>query len=126
MRFERFGARPLLDHDEAVGTEHCLEPAEDVFVDGGTVLDAALLGAHGRYVGVERSRRAVRRPGLEVIIARTWIMTLLHAAREKIRLPRGGRSRQEIQSPSMDFVNSPRNRPNQDAALPSPGSPAGP
>jgi len=39
-----FHAFPLLDHDEGVGAEFFLKGGAGVGIDGGGVLDAALLG----------------------------------------------------------------------------------
>src|SRR5262249_26242285 len=42
---------PLFDHDESVGTE--FGERAPVSIDGSAVLDAALLGMHGRHIGLE-------------------------------------------------------------------------
>ena len=53
VRLERIDALPLLDDDEAVGTELGLDLEVARRVDRGAVLDAALFGAHGGNVGAE-------------------------------------------------------------------------
>ena len=64
VRLQRIHAFPLLDHHEGVRAVAWSGTERRVGIDGGAVLDAALLGAHGRHVGAEVREDAVALAGL--------------------------------------------------------------
>src|SRR5436190_8450878 len=55
MGLERVHALPLLDHQERIRAPVLLDRQRRIGVDRGAIFDAALLGAHRRNVGAERS-----------------------------------------------------------------------
>lgn len=65
VRFERFRARPFLDHDKGVWPKFGLGRSEcRRKIDNRNVLDASLFSMHGRHVRSELSEHGFTHTGL--------------------------------------------------------------